>query len=165
MPFGSGEVVVIVSVKGEIVRVRIVVAVCAGVPESVTLKPSGVWFAGAVGLPLICPVAACKTKPLGRVPEINCQEYEPVPPVAANVCEYGEPTAPLTSELVVMVSGGGAMVSVRLTLAFCAGEPESVTLKVSGVALITVEGVPVIKPEDAVSANPAGSAPAVNCQV
>lgn len=164
MPLGS-EVVVTVSCTGTIVKVRIVVAVCAGEPESVTLKPRGVRFTGAVGLPLICPVAACKLKPLGRVPEITCQEYKPVPPVAANVCEYGVPTAPLLSEVVVMVSGGGAMVSVRLTLALCTGEPESVTLKVSGVALITELGVPLINPEDAVSDNPAGSVPAVNCQV
>jgi hypothetical protein len=165
MPPGSGEGVVIDKFNATIVMVRIVVAVCAGEPESVTLKPSGVRFAGAVGVPLICPVAACKTKPAGRVPEITCQEYEPVPPVAANVCVYGEPTAPVASKVVVMESVGGAMVSVRLTLAFFAGEPESVTLKVSGVALTTALGVPLINPEAAVSANPAGSVPAVNCQV
>src|ERR1017187_3074061 len=165
MPPGS-EVVAIDKFNATIVMVRILVAVCAGEPESVALKPIGVRFAAAVGVPLICPVAACKTKPVGRVPETTCQEYEPVPPVAANVCVYGEPTAPVASEVVVMESVGGAIVSVRLTLAFCcAGEPESVTLKVSGVALTCALGVPLINPEAAVRVNPAGSVPEVNCQV
>jgi hypothetical protein len=164
MPPGS-EVVVIDKFNATIDIVRVAVAVCAGEPESVALKPIGVRFAAAVGVPLICPVAACKTKPAGRVPETTCQEYEPVPPVAANVCVYGEPTAPVASEVVVMESVGGVMVSVRLALAFCAGEPESVTLKVSGAAVTCALGVPLINPEAAVRVNPAGSVPEVNCQV
>ena len=78
---------------------------------------------------------------------------------------YGEPTAPVASKVVVMESVGGAMVSVRLTLAFCAGEPESVTLKVSGVALTTALGVPLINPLDAFRVRPVDNVPAVNCQV
>ncbi len=64
-----------------------------------------------------------------------------------------------------MVSAGGAMVRVKFAVAVCAGEPESVTLKLSGVAVTWVVGVPLIKPVDAFSDNPAGSVPAVNCQV
>ena len=39
------------------------------------------------GVPLISPVAAFSDKPVGSVPEVNCQLYGVVPPVAARVCE------------------------------------------------------------------------------
>src|ERR1035437_415581 len=57
------------------------------------------------------------------------------------------------------------MVRVEFTVAVWAGEPESVTLKLSGVPVTGAEGVPVICPVDAFSVNPVGKAPAVNCQV
>ena len=38
-------------------------------------------------------------------------------------------------------------------------------LKVSGVALAVAVGVPLIRPVDAFSVNPAGKVPEVNCQV
>ena len=56
------------------------------------------------------------------------------------------------------------MVSVRLTVAAWAGEPESVTLKVSAVLATAKVGVPVICPVDAFSVRPVGSVPAVNAQ-
>ena len=164
MAFGS-DVVVIPNGGLLIVSVKLALAVCAGDPESVTLNVSGVAFAAAVGVPLIWPVAAFKLKPLGRVPEVNCHVYEPVPPVAVSVCEYGAFTEPLASDVVVIVRIGGAMVNVRLALAVCAGEPESLTLKVSGVALTAAVGVPLISPVDALRAMPLGSVPEVNCHV
>ena len=164
MAFGS-EVVEIRGCVLAIVRVKLALAVCAGDPESVTLKVSGAATA-SVGVPLICPVAAFKLKPLGRVPDVNCQVYVPVPPVAMRVCEYGELTVPPFSDVVVMVRMGGAMVNVRLEVcAVCAGDPESVTLKVSGVALTATLGVPLISPLAALSDSPEGNVPAVNCQV
>ena len=57
------------------------------------------------------------------------------------------------------------MVNVRFAEALCAGEPESVTLKVSGVAVTWLEGVPLISPLEAFSPNPAGNVPLVSCQV
>ena len=80
-------VVVMVSAAAEMVSVRLTFAVCAGEPESVTLKLSGVAVTAAVGVPPICPVEAFKVKPAGNVPEVNCQVYAPVPPVARSVCE------------------------------------------------------------------------------
>ena len=69
------------------VRARVTVAVCAGEPESVALKVSGVALAAAVGVPLIKPVEPFSDKPAGIVPLVNCQVTAPVPPVAARVCE------------------------------------------------------------------------------
>ena len=60
----------------------------------------------------------------------------------------------------------GTMVNVKFVVnAVCAGEPESVTLNVSGVATTWVEGVPLISPLEAFSPNPAGNVPPVSCQV
>src|SRR5260370_12469072 len=106
MAFGS-DVVAIARVKGAMVRVKLAFAVCAGEPESVTLKPSGVLLTWAVGVPLICPVAAFRLKPLGRVPEINCQVYEPVPPVAGRGCGDGPFAATFVSGRGVGGGGGG----------------------------------------------------------
>ena len=65
----------------------------------------------------------------------------------------------------VIVNVAGAMVRVNAWLAVCTGEPESVTLKVSGVAVTGAAGVPLISPVDAFSDNPEGNVPAVNCHV
>ena len=74
-------------------------------------------------------------------------------------------TTPVDRDRVVMVSGAGKIVRVRLAEAVCTGEPESVTLKVSGVAVTGVLGVPLIRPVAAFNDKPAGKVPAVNCQV
>ena len=57
------------------------------------------------------------------------------------------------------------MVNVRLTVAVCAEEPESVTLKVSGVALATAVGVPPIRPLEAFRLKPAGRVPDITVHV
>src|ERR1039457_4867599 len=101
--------------------VRSAVAVCAGDPESVTLKVSGVAVTGAVGMPLINPVDAFSAKPAGKDPAVNCQVKAPVPPVAARLCEYAAPTWPLGKEAVVIIRVAGVIVNVRLTLAVCVG--------------------------------------------
>src|ERR1019366_5820479 len=115
---------------GAIVSVRFVVAVCAGEPESVTLKLSGVAVTEAVGVPLMRPVDTSSVRPVGKVPAVNCQVKAPVPPVAARLCEYAAPTWPLGKEVVVMVRVAVVIVRVRLTLAVCADVPQSVTLNV-----------------------------------
>jgi hypothetical protein len=74
-------------------------------------------------------------------------------------------TVPFGSDAVVIESGVAVIVRVKLTLAVSAGEPESVALKVRGVAFTRLVGVPPIKPVEAFSDNPLGRAPEVNCQV
>jgi hypothetical protein len=59
---------------GAMVSLKDAVALCAGVPESVTLNVSGVAVTGAGGVPLIPPVAGFNVKPNGSVPAVNCQE-------------------------------------------------------------------------------------------
>ena len=57
------------------------------------------------------------------------------------------------------------MVRLKLALVVCAGEAESVTLKVRGIALAVAVGVPEMVPEAASRFNPAGREPAVSCQL
>ena len=75
------------------------------------------------------------------------------------------PITPVGSEVVVMVSPPGPIVSARLAVAVCTGDPESVTLKVSGVALAVAVGVPLIRPEEAFRLRPAGRVPDVSVHV
>jgi hypothetical protein len=87
--------------------------------------------------------------------------------VAVSVCEYGAPTVPGTSDVVVIVNGADTTVSVRggAVVADCCGVPESVTLNVSRVAEAAAEGVPLITPVVGFNVNPAGSVPAINDHV
>ena len=65
----------------------------------------------------------------------------------------------------VMVSVAAVTVRGNVTLALCAGVPESVALKVSEVADAVAVGVPVMAPVAAFSDSPAGKVPAVSAQV
>ena len=56
------------SAPGVVVMVSDAVALCAGLPESVTLKVSDAPDTAAVGVPVIAPVEAFSDKPEGRVP-------------------------------------------------------------------------------------------------
>ena len=71
----------IVKVAGVMVSESETDAFCAGLLESVTLKVSVVAATGAVGVPLMTP-AVLRVNPAGRMPEVNCQVYGPMPPVA-----------------------------------------------------------------------------------
>lgn len=62
-------------------------------------------------------------------------------------------------------SVAGLIVNVRLTLAVFAGEPASVTLKVSGVLATAAPGVPLITPLEEFSVRPPGNAPEVSVHV
>ena len=88
-----------------------------------------------------------------------------MPPNAARALEYATPTFPFGSEVVVIVSTAVETVRLKLAVAVCAGEPESVTLKVSGVAIKVAVGVPEMIPEEASKFIPAGREPAVSCQL
>lgn len=65
----------------------------------------------------------------------------------------------------MIASFAEAMVSVKLVFAVWAGEPESVTLNVSGVVFTAVIGFPLIKPVDEFSVRPLGSVPDVSAQL
>ena len=97
------------------VSVRLLVMVrCVGVVESVTVTTT-VLAPEAVGDPDMAPVEASSVKPAGR--PVADQVYGLVPPFAASVAEYAEPTTPPDREVVVMDSAG-AIVSERLAVAF-----------------------------------------------
>jgi|NGEPerStandDraft_6_1074524.scaffolds.fasta_scaffold167161_2 hypothetical protein len=85
-PLGK-EAVVIIRVAGVIVNVRLTLAVCVGVLESVTLNVNGVAVTATEGVPPIRPEEAFSVKPAGSVPEVNCHVRGAVPPLAASVCE------------------------------------------------------------------------------
>ena len=71
-----------------IVSVRLVLAVCAGLPESVTFTVSGVALTcvPAAGVPVMAPVEL-RLRPVGSVPLVICHEYGVVPPVAVSAAE------------------------------------------------------------------------------
>jgi hypothetical protein len=142
------------------VSVRDETTTCGGVPESVTVTVR-VAVPAADGVPLITPVEEFNVKPCG-VPVI-CQLWAPVPPVAVSVCEYGTPTMPWLSAVVVIFSSGILDVIVTVAVAVCGGGAESVTLKVT-VADPAVVDVPLTTPVAELNAKPAGSVPEVNCQ-
>jgi hypothetical protein len=148
-----------------IVNDRVAVLICAGLPESVTLKLSEAPATAAVGVPVMAPVAVFSDNPAGNVPLVSDQVYGVVPPDAVSVAEYAAPTSPFGSDVLVMVSVLEAMVSVIDAAALCAGLLESVTVKVSGALDTTAVGVPVMAPVAVFRDNPAGSVPPVSDQV
>ena len=85
--------------------------------------------------------------------------------MATSVAEYGTFTIPSGSASVLMERDADATVKVRFAVAVCTGGPESVTLKLNGVAFAGAVGIPLITPVDVFSVNPAGNLPEVNCQV
>jgi len=142
---------------------RVAEAVWTGEPESVTwnvIKPPVV----VSGVPLMSPVAEFSVRPDGSRPVATDHVNGPVPPVAVNVNEYGEFTAPSGKAVVVMARGPAPTAKLKVRDAVCAGEPESVTLKVSEAEPGAV-GVPLIAPDGGFRFSPAGSVPAVNCHV
>src|SRR5258708_37633279 len=64
-----------------------------------------------------------------------------------------------------MVNGAVRIGRVRSTVTEGAGTPESVTLKVRGVAVIGLVGVPLMMPVAGSKVRPAGNVPAVTCQL
>src|SRR5215468_2171285 len=81
-----------VMLAGLMVRGRVALLLCAGLPESLTVKVSAVPAAVAVGVPAIAPVAADSVRPAGRVPLLTAQESGAVPPLAVSDAEYACPT-------------------------------------------------------------------------
>ena len=56
---------------GAVVSVSDAVALCAGLPESVTLKVSDAPDTGAVGVPVMAPVAVFSDRPAGKLPLVS----------------------------------------------------------------------------------------------
>src|SRR5579872_3208512 len=84
------------------VMVRSFSAVCEAVSLTWTVNVKAPTL---VGVPLRAPVVAFRDRPAGKAPVVIDHVYGCVPPVAANVCEYAEPTVPPGSgEAVVMLS-------------------------------------------------------------
>lgn len=151
--------VVTVRVAVSMVKVRFAVMFCLGLPESCTPNVSGVLFTDAVGVPVMAPVAALRESPAGSVPLAKDQVYGDIPPLAASVTLYAEPTFPLGREAVVIAKVAGVIVSERILGVLCGGVLLSVTLNVSESLVAGEEGVPLITPVDAFSDNPAGKVP------
>ena len=147
------------SVAGVVVRFSDTLPLCAGLPESVTLKVSAAADTAAVGVPVMAPVAVFSDRPAGNVPLVSDHVYGVVPPDAVSVAEYAVPTLPFGNDVVVIVSVAGVVVSVSAAVALCAGLLESVTLKVSATPDTAAVGVPVIAPVAVFNDNPAGRVP------
>jgi hypothetical protein len=85
--------------------------------------------------------------------------------VAFRVALYAVPTCPFGNDVVIIASVGAAIVSESETVLFWTGLLESLTLKVSGVALTAAVGVPLMPPWAAFSDSPAGNVPLVSVQL
>jgi hypothetical protein len=147
-------------VDAAIVNVSVAVAETGGDSASVTLKFNDTAFAAAVGVPLMTPVDAFSERPAGIVPLVRAHVYGVVPPVAASVVLYGEPTVPFGKELVVILTVE-VIVRASVTVLDTIGDSESLTLKLNEAAFAAAVGVPLITPLDALRESPAGSVPLV----
>ena len=147
-PPGSAPVV-IVNAGASIVIAKLRVAVIEELSVTVAVKLK---LPADEGTPLITPPVE-SVSPAGAEPD---QRYGGTPPDAARGCEYGVPSAPRGSgEVVVIVSGAGLIVILKLRLAV--RDVSSVTVAVK-VKLPAAVGVPVSEPLEA-SESPAGAEP------
>src|SRR5664280_3451355 len=78
-----------------------------------------------VGVPAITPVEASRVSPGGRDPNVTDHIYDHVPPRAFKFCEYGVPTEPNASDVVVTTRGSAAIVIVRLDSASLPAESKT----------------------------------------
>lgn len=117
-------VVVTLSSALVIVSEKVAEVLSGGELESVTLNVSGVAVTGEVGVPLIAPVVELNVNPGGSVPEVNCQVYGAVPPVAIRPWKYATPTRPLLSDTVAIVRKYG---NSKVAVAVWGGLLESTT--------------------------------------
>ena len=108
---------------GAIVSENVVVACCVPLSATCTVKLD---VPGVVGVPLI-PPSFDNVRPPGKAPAVIDQLYGAVPPVAVKGWVYAAPTVPFVSDVVLMESVTGLMVSVNACDAFWLGLPLSVT--------------------------------------
>jgi hypothetical protein len=108
--------------------------------------------------PLVLLPLAETEIPGGSVPLATDTEYGALPPVMAQLPEYGEPNGPDMGPHVKASAAVGCTTKLLLaSVAVCAGEPLSVTLRVNALVPAVV-GTPVMFPL-ALSVIPAGSDP------
>jgi hypothetical protein len=159
----AGRLVVVMTRSGTpawIVIDRAFVAVSAGAWLSVT-RTVKFDVPAVVGVPLMTP-PELKLKPAGRLPVCRFQLYGVTPPVAASVCEYAVPTAPL-GRLAVVTDRSTGIAMDSAFVAVSAGACESVTRTVK-FDVPAVVGVPDITPPE-LKDSPAGSVPEANDQL
>jgi hypothetical protein len=130
--------------------------------ESVTLVAVRVYTPATVGavnvaLPPFWLVAGLTEPPVGATLQVT-PALSFVLAVSVSACVIARPARPGAAEIVM---SAGLTFNLRLTLRVCAVLPESLTVAVSGVPAAVAAGVPEITPPAALSARPAGSAPAV----
>jgi hypothetical protein len=77
--------------------------------ESVTLTDT-LKVPSAAGVPFITPTLDT-VSPLGK--PVVSQVYGPVPPEAARLAEYATPAVPFGSDCVVIVTGMGAITTLK----------------------------------------------------
>jgi hypothetical protein len=112
----------------------------------------------AVGVPLMTP-AELSDKPAGSLPAEMVQLSSPVPPLAANVCEYALPVVPPGSDDVVTDSAG--FTAMLRALVALESPLTALTVKLN---VPLAEGVPLIVPV-AERPMPPGSDPALTVQM
>src|SRR5579872_344377 len=128
---------------------RLCVAVAPAESFTCTVKFE---FPGAVGVPPI--VAPLNESPAGSDPPLTDHVYPPVPPLAASPAEYADPTVPLASDPVVIVSAAALIVMLN---PFVADAPElSFTCTVKFEFPTAVGVPPIVAP---LNESPAGSDP------
>lgn len=115
--------------------------------------------AGPVAVPVIAPVEVLSDSPGGSEPEVIDHVYGEVPPDAASVWLYANPTWPAGSELVVTCSVDGPVVIDSGCVVCCVGVELSITSTVKLEVPGEPVGVPEISPVEVLRVNPAGSDP------
>jgi hypothetical protein len=152
-PFGT--LVVVITRSGGIVIDKALVAVSAGVCESVT-RTVKLEVPAVVGVPEITP-PALKLSPAGRLPVWRDQEYGVTPPVAANVWLYATPIWPLGRlDVVTDRSAGITTLSAWSSVSGVLWESVTLTVKFEVPAVV---GVPEIVPVELPRDSPAGRLP------
>src|SRR5687767_8124988 len=100
-------------------------------------------FPGDCGVPVIAP-AALSARPAGKDPAVRAHVYDPDPPVAFKLCEYGTPTVPAARPFVVIATAGGAMAMLS---ALVANPPPPVLVaRTVNCEVPAASGVPLIVP-------------------
>ena len=126
------------SAGGLIVNDKVLVAVFAGLAESVTMMVT-LDVPAAVGMPVIW--FAVTVRPAGSPVAENV--YGETPPVAPKFAVYADPTTPVLRLVVETASAGGLIVNDRVFVAVFAGLAESVTIMVT-LDVPAAVGMPVI---------------------
>ena len=106
------------------------------------------------GVPLIWPEVPFKVRPEGSAPSVMLQVMG-AEPDAVTVAEYGVPTLPAGSGLLLVIEGA----AVTVILNWADALPAAFDAWSVNVNVPAEEGVPLIWPDVILSARPAGSAP------